>query len=222
MRCKAHLHVACSPVQIEVDVLHLAVLCKSVMNVLLACLLMDASHENDPALHSCSGRNGSSTLVQRAHIAIFERQNVMHMFTSISTCAHATRRPGSDAAAPHSNPSLARADAVEVISRSFSEIRQSLLLLLEKLGARRKNSHFAGPGPEPASRVSYDPRAPFLVSSVSMRSLKPLPFCFLTLLTVDLTLCGCSASIISSSYCSRLAMMALPVKPQTIFPQTGY
>ena len=91
-------------------------------------------------------------------------------------------------------------------------------MLLEKLGARRKKSHFAGPGPEPASRVSYDPRAPFLVSSVSMRSLKPRPFCFLTLLTVDLTLCGCSASIISSSYCSRRAMLSDFVKSSTRQP----
>lgn len=59
MECNlAYLQVPCPPVQVEVDVFYLPILCKFVMDILLRGFLMDSSDKENPAFNSCWGRKG--------------------------------------------------------------------------------------------------------------------------------------------------------------------
>ena len=64
---KAHLNVTCSPVQVEVQVLDLAILGKLVVDGLLVRLFVHVGHHDDPALDGPHRRRFSV----RLHVAHF-------------------------------------------------------------------------------------------------------------------------------------------------------
>ena len=50
---KTHFHVACPPIEIEMQILNLSIIGELFGNILLCCLLVDIGYENDPSFYRC-------------------------------------------------------------------------------------------------------------------------------------------------------------------------
>jgi hypothetical protein len=62
---EAYLYVACSPIEVEMEVLDVSPLAKQILQILLAGFLMDIGNHDDPAFYTADGNGakGSTSFI---------------------------------------------------------------------------------------------------------------------------------------------------------------
>ena len=60
----AHLYVSSSPIEVEMQILNLAVICKLILELFLGGFFMDVCDEHDPPFDSCPFRGGEVIVVK--------------------------------------------------------------------------------------------------------------------------------------------------------------